>query len=290
MIRIVRLTRIQAEALDLNNNNLPKDPDDLEATSKDYATECSKTHLHSYIDLIDYPLAWLYDFTPEELRTLYAASTVGILTAKRPDLFDDELNLIEQRMTKDLPVSTTGYFFRLSGASPKDAAGLVWPMTHSRQIINALITSMRVYRCFRNGIGNPDQVEVKRLYFTHYDSTWQSSHEIRVFVRSKRVTALSQYALECDNYFNTFLEHELQDLVKNVIDYIQTLVEKVAPVIQTDDMVADLYVIDANNFRLIEFNSFGYWLAAGSCLFNWNTDRDLLYGRTDRVEFRIITN
>ena len=34
--------------------------------------------------------------------------------------------------------------------------------------------------------------------------------------------------------------------------------------------------------RIIEFNSFGYWLAAGSCLFHWLDDAEILKGPTQR--------
>jgi hypothetical protein len=47
----------------------------------------------------------------------------------------------------------------------------------------------------------------------------------------------------------------------------------------------DLAVVDSKIY-FIELNSFGAEYAAGSALFHWIIDKEILYGNTDRIEFR----
>jgi len=50
-----------------------------------------------------------------------------------------------------------------------------------------------------------------------------------------------------------------------------------------------LYNKGYNNVKIIELNSFGLQMAAGSCLFNWITDYDQLYGKNQNIEIRIVS-
>jgi hypothetical protein len=69
-----------------------------------------------------------------------------------------------------------------------------------------------------------------------------------------------------------------------------TILPPILEAIGTSDVVCDVYApsLDGEDVRVVEFNSFGYWLASGSAVFHWITDRDVLYGLSDSMVVRVV--
>jgi len=123
-----------------------------------------------------------------------------------------------------------------------------------------------------------------------FDDNWNDELELRVFVHNKKVTAISQYVWSCPGYFSKQSDPKLIEIAAKVIDYIQGEIIITLSGSIGDSFVADLYYDDVlDKLRVIEFNCFGYWLAAGSALFHWINDKKILYG-TDAVTFRVCRN
>ena len=95
-------------------------------------------------------------------------------------------------------------------------------------------------------------------------------NEFRLFVVNRKITAASpQKWAQCHNY----TEDEL-DIIENCILNADLL--RFSPY---NTFVADVYIdFETKKCHLIEFNCFGDHSGAGSSLFNWHTDRNILYG------------
>jgi uncharacterized protein len=108
-------------------------------------------------------------------------------------------------------------------------------------------------------------------------------NEFRIFVVKRKLSCCSpQRWWESHDY----TEDELT-IIENAI--LGSEIYKDSPY---ETFVADVYVdFEEKECRLIELNCFGDYSGAGSSLFNWRTDRDLLYGKSSYKlpEFRYLS-
>lgn len=253
-----------------NTNNHPKDPDDIEARDMDYRVEVSRTNLSRYRHLIDYPVAWEYDLTVREAKILGECCASGFLTGRVPAQYEEEMAEIAERMQAYWPEKPDGYFFRFDSASPKD--GVVgFPVRNAAEAVRNIATSKRAMRALENG--------ERSLFFANFDKTWDENREFRVFVRNGRVTAVSQYVPWRPCVLSERSDEEVANTTRSMVRYLEEdVLPSVLPALGTNDVVADTYACPDGTFRVVEFNSFGYWLASGSALFHWLEDRAVLYG------------
>lgn len=274
-----------------NTTNYPRDkehpnirPDDrAEALSLDYETEHRKTAISEYLHI--YPVIWTYEFTPEEVSVLLKYTAIGRLSGRIPHSTDsryehrEDLNLIARRLqtSHEKTLSEDQWFFRFASASPKD--GVVgYPVNAVKDILKMIITSKRAYSALLAG----DRV----LYFCKYRSDWNPDREFRVFIRKGQVNAISQYGSR-HSYWSAYSDKDLLDLGQRIVDFCQETL-KYLPKLMNRDLTMDIIVNeDHDNAELIEMNSFGYWQAAGSALFDWLDDYDKLYGYADKVCLRV---
>lgn len=262
---------VQRTSYDINENintcNHPKDMSDMEAAGLDYDTELKKTNLMNYAEIIKYPIEWTYTFTPAEMLELKKCAVTctisGNIDAHR-DVLEPIINRLESQWCDGR------WFFRFNGRSPKDGA-IEFPVLTPRHVITKIITSKRGFTSLIDGEDT--------IYFVKYVDNWDRKREFRVFIYKQQVTAISQYT-----YDKCILSGKSSAFAKEIGLKIKTYLEKevlpiVCAAIGTNNVVCDIYVNEDSSLRIIEFNSFGYWLAAGSALFNWLTDRELLYNQ-----------
>lgn len=275
------IQEINLETLDtdsINNNNLPKDKDDVEAQEQDYRIEMKKTWLCEYHVLLNYEVKFTYQFNNRELEILKTASSICSMRKKISGLYEDDLQIVIQRLSDNwIPGK---YFIRLDACSAKD--GMVkGPIMSAKDTIYALVTSSRIHTSLKI-----DNTNI--LYFVTFDESWDQERELRVFVRHNKITCISQYDCYKRGYFSTISEDHLLVIGQNVERYVNEVIKIIAPKINTSDFVVDVYVNKDFTIKLVELNCFGYWLAAGSALFNWSTDRDILYDTNNDIHFRIL--
>ena len=253
---------------DINTCNHPKDPTDVGAASLDYDTEIKKTSLMNYTDIINYPISWSYKFTPEEIVIMKKCATNNCIITGTINGHRDELKIIIDRLKTSWIDAM--WFFRFDGRSPKDGAS-EYPVFTAEQVITKIVTSKRGFTSMMDGEDT--------IYFVKYENNWDRQREFRVFVYKQRVTAISQYT-----YDKSMLSGKSTAMAKELGLKIKTYLENdvlplVCSKIGTNNVVCDMYVNDNGSLRIIEFNSFGYWLAAGSALFNWLKDKEQLYNQ-----------
>ena len=218
----------------------------------------------------------------EDCKNLAKAGQVGILTKKYPMLYEDELQAVEANLQ---PHPSPPYFARLSRCSTKGGQGGVGPFYTAKQIVTALVTS---YRC----VTALEQQEPVGLYLLPFQPHFDCDKEFRVFVPNCKLTAVSQYNEAEDCGWGTYADADLLKVVGSAVDLLDEMLQKAAKLklALPSCFTLDVFCHIDQDFavELIELNSFGAQLAAGSCLFDWVEDYDLLYGLSDTLELRVI--
>jgi hypothetical protein len=259
----------------MNSNNHSKGPEVLHL---DYKTEIKRTNVSAWKDMIQYPVKFEWTFEPAEARVMKESMQISLISNKLSSLHEEELTACIDRLQTQMPEVQDGWFIRFDEASPKDGVR-AWPLYTARQVIEQIVTSMRALRALEEG----NCV----LYFCPYQPNWNSEKELRVFVYNSRVTAISQYAIGTKLFAN-MSDEELTSISRSVKDFLDQRMPEYTSCLGTQ-FVCDIYLgdFDVARPRVIEFNSFGYWLASGSGYFHWLTDKEILYGDGETVVFRV---
>jgi len=175
---------------------------------------------------------------------------------------DINLSRFEKKIRRHM-TPNTNYFVRLSSTSGKNEKP-VEPFND----VHKIITHLCSVKLFAEQEFSKDKDTY--LILVPWQDKIDSRCEFRIFVVNKKLVAaspqrfweLQQYSIE-----------ELED-----ISYALTNIKFINDVIYTT-FVGDVYIdIETKVCHLIELNPFGAHSGAGSSLFNWKTDYDLLHG------------
>jgi hypothetical protein len=255
-----------------------------ENNAKDYTTEVSKTNLHKYIGLLQQFVQIQLDDKLMEFLKKYNkhCSPFGYLFNYDDECSLENFHMFAEKIYNQHPhiFNGTSWFFRMTTASPKDGTPQ-YPVEYANEVLEKIITSKRASYWFENGHST--------LYFAPYEFTWDSYNEFRVFVYEKKITAISQYVCEAFTEYASLSDEQLETIVYAIDEFYKHL----SIDLDTESFTMDIYVdydfVDKKvvGVRLIEFNSFGYWLASGSCLFDWIRDHATLCGNGDTIVFQI---
>ncbi len=116
------------------------------------------------------------------------------------------------------------------------------------------------------------------ICFQEWEDRITSRNEFRLFIFNQRLVALSpQKYGQCHDY-----SQEELDIIEEAV-------------LSRDYDAYTSYIVDAwvdfetRKLHVIEYNCFGDHSGAGSSLFNWVEDHDILYGQKDETEFRFIS-
>ncbi|XWV25158.1 cell division cycle 123 protein [Tupanvirus deep ocean] len=277
---IVERVRSDNNNDDNNSNNHPKDPNDLEITNLDYETELNKTNLMNYAHLINYPIEWTYTFSEDDINIILKCSESCIKTGSIK-LFQEELDPVIKNLQNYWPFNNKAYFFRFNSCSPKDGAP-DFPVINATDVITKIVTSKRAWQSMFW------KKEVT-MYFVEYDYNWDTSREFRVFIYKRKVTAISQYNIMIKSILAGKSNTVAKNLAKTIQNYLENgILDLICTSVGTNNVVCDIYVNDDMTCKIIEFNSFGYWLAAGSALFHWLDDKKKLYNVDGKIYIRFV--
>lgn len=237
----------------------------------------------------------LLPLTPNEV--CYLASISGNIVNN--NIIDDNTNidgnmrdLLERLNSAFKSLDSGKYFVRLYSVSPKNDEGEVPIVTTAEEALKLLTTSPRSYSTLcelaESGIGHGIMI---REYVT-----MNRNYEFRLFVFGGNLRAISQYM--CYDVIEEFQDKHLQDLIYKSIctwwngvclqfpfkDFVLDIVF-ISNIINIADYLANIplntdYQVLANDIKVIEINSFGPGLLAGSSLYNWKTDYDVMHYST----------
>lgn len=247
--------------------------------SPDTPSKLLTTVYQSYLDGFDYD-QWYHRGIPngpKDVSMLYIDNTTKKILAEmyenksiedqRLDQFKGLINSRLQRNKK--------YFIRLSSTSGKNTKSIE-PLRTSEDIIRRLVTNQEFYE--REYTRDKDT----SLILIPWNPKIEKRYEFRIFVKDGVLTGASQqWWSQLFNYTAKELEN-IETALNNInsIEYLRWIPYKT--------FVGDVY-IDGDVCYLIECNPFGAHCGAGSSLFNWITDYDILHGNSGCSELRYLS-
>lgn len=281
--KITKFTRDDLIGKTFNTNNLEKNYDGVVIPYEEYLVKVELTNYLNYIEYYSFPHI-VIPLLQEEITYLKTIGKPSLVVDKVTIDWDDfQVQKILSRWNKFIPTSESGYFVRLNRASPKDSVYecRVWS---AKDILKTIVSSARCYKSIEKVSDNIRSNEYIILKEWNSKFTHNPQFEFRVFVCNSKVTAISQYHCYTPFDWSGILDEEWNTIYKN-INNLYNRCNKFP------NCVMDVYVNQLlnNNFNseLVEFNSFGMELASGSALFDWDSDKQILYGKT-RPEIRIL--
>ena len=117
---------------------------------------------------------------------------------------------------------------------------------------------------------------------------FNKDNEFRVFVYNNHITAISVQFLYTENkLFSKKNNEEIITLVKDINNFFNNNIkDKLYSMV---NYTFDLVLLDDSTFYFIELNSFGKDYSAGSALFHWINDSEIILNENcNEIEFRYI--
>ena len=212
----------------------------------------------------------------KDLDWMKKAHDIGKFTGKFPIMFQEELDIMLE-LYKDVDYifqNNIKYFVRTERVSLKTGMHGAGPYTSLKQIFESLVTCT----------DNHSPLNIKFLteqYLKLYLMPWikiDSNKEFRIFVYNNKITAISQQNIYQTNTILKPYENIKKVIIKNWIEIITSYFETtIKPnITHTKNYTIDLALLENDKPYFIEINSFGKDYAAGSALFHWIIDEDML--------------
>jgi hypothetical protein len=222
-----------------------------------------------------------------EERWLLEANEMGRQTARFPLTFQEERDNLIQKLNSQFQFSSQQYFVRTENVSLKCGQHGTGPYESMKEVIESLVTCVDGHTPIRS------DMESVTLYFIPW-TTINPAAEYRVFICEGKMTAISQ-----QHCYTVYPEYDRTRDVELIYRYFK---RKIQPVIPHQSYSIDIAVLDHPQSAgtqpvfgepsgdkdedvedafvyFIEVNCFGKEYAAGSSLFGWLQDEDILYGR-----------
>lgn len=244
----------------LNVNNLwddDKPPDDYQETLE-------ATSFDKYIDAF-HSNYFSISLAPNELEWISEAFHLEKICNRFSNIFEDDLEALIEHHKVDF--KNEKYFIRTAKCSLKTGKYRAGPYTSMRNIITSMVTSDVAH--------NPID---KTLYFIPWlDLNFDL--EFRVFIYKGNIKGISQQHLYHIN--PTLSKMSLEDkekLFENLVDKIK---ESQLKITHINTYTMDIGFTISKDVYFIELNPFGAKYSAGSSLFHWVDDYDILCNDDD---------
>ena len=255
----------------------------------DYADVSAKTKTKVWVDkfhksyyVINLPIeSWMKD-----------AFTFGTMTARVSKLHDDDIEEYVQRIeTEEMKeLLCKKVFIRSEDVSLKRGVHGIGPYSSLKQIVQSLVTTDTGHSVLTDEVFKEKTLKIYILPWINMID----HQEFRVFVKDKRINAISQQALYSKNTILQDLnDSERKEVITKWVDtithyYYNTISDKLT---ESTDYCIDISILDNGKPYFIEINPFGQEYSSGSSLFGWVQDHHILYGKdndANTVYFRYV--
>jgi len=220
-----------------------------------------------------------------DLKWMYDASKIGYISRRFSALYKEELEDFCDRYAAEMnaKLMIKGVFVRTEHVSLKTGMHGTGPYYSIKQIIESICTSSHGHAALRK---TDKELNIYLIPWLNMDT----EKEFRVFVFDNRITGISvQQLYRRNKWLEEMNEDQIMSLIDKINDYFTNeFLEKwlnTQVTQMTKKFTMDLVLLDTG-FYFIETNSFGPEYAAGSSLFHWITDIDILCNDKNLIEFR----
>ena len=238
----------------------------------------------SYLDGFDYHIWYNNKMKngPQNVQMIYISPEIkDILLYLHENYNDKSIQSWLDKLTtfknqiNDIMVPDQKYFMRLSSTSGKNYQD-VRPMCTTEDILSNLIKN-KIFVKREYGRKNKDTY----LILIPWNDDMDERYEFRIFVKDgKLVAASQQWWSTLFNY--TQEEIDIIDKAINNISFLKDIIYQ--------DYIGDVYIdINEKVCKLVEINPYGAHCGAGSSLFNWITDYDILYNKVNDPQLRYLS-
>lgn len=251
----------------------------------DYKQSLENTYTNKWIDKFHNDYFTIIIDDEYELNWMKKACEISMQIGRFSELYNDELELFLEKYNKyyEHIFDDTEYFVRTENVSLKCGQHSVGPYTSFRQIIESLVSCKRHH--------TPIYYDTKSI--TLYIMPWLNIYrEFRVFVYNKKITAISQQNLY-NVVYDDLKQNELYELFSNYVELIKNYFENnIIDNIDLQHYTYDFAILENDKPYFIEPGSFGKEYAAGSSLFDWINDEEILLQNNDNpiIHFRFTVN
>lgn len=252
----------------------------------DYEQRLEETNTKYWINKFRKDFKTIAIDDPKHLRWMKECMEISSQTGKFSELFCDEMEEFLKEYEGVYNIDPNGnYFIRTENVSLKYGQHKTGPYNNLRMIVESLVSSTCGHTPIKD---NTTEIVLYLLPFIEIEE----HTEFRVFVCGKKITAISQQNL----YSNVFKNVEkcegvINKYIHTILEYFESNIKNVLPY---SDYTYDFAIVgDQCEPFFIEPNSFGTEYAAGSALFHWKMDYDILYGiendkKMNKVYFRYV--
>lgn len=241
----------------------------------DYLYVLSQSYTDKWIDLFKPEYKKITIDNPNYIHLLKLANKVNKITGNIPHVFMEDMEPLFNEFENHF--DGTNYFVKVNNVSLKYGCHGVGPYNNIKNIIESSVSCIEGH--------TPIYSDVKKLDI--YLLPWvniEPVNEFRVFVCSNKITAISQQNL----YLKLYDEEDILKIPEKlniIVDYFN---KEIKPKITwLSSYCYDFAIVDDKPY-FIELGCFGKEYAAGSALFHWLLDEDILYGKSGEniIEFR----
>ena len=258
---------------------------------------------------------WIYNFRKNEDITILEINAkydiywmkksfeIGSQTKRFPNQFIEDLEDMDTKfkiLTSGIFDNERKWFIRSESVSLKEGIHGTGPYTNFKNVIESIVTCSRGHTAIKPDVENQKII----LYLTPWIQEFENkeTQEFRIFVCNNKITAISQQDLyKVNTYLDNLNEIERTEKINEwcniILEYFENIIK--TKITHLSSYVIDLALLKKNKNTVysgtyesyesyepyfIEINSFGKEYAAGSALFGWIQDEDVLYGRKNNVD------
>lgn len=277
MLRIVNIKKSDLSNNQFNSTNVYFDTEDMSISEDEYLNLIQSWDFENWMHLFpkkELDEIILIKLDKKRIKNLLKISKCSLILNKISSINYTEYKDVKKYLNQFYKNSDEPYFMKLNSCSPKDSPFGI-KINSVDHIILSLVTSIRC---------NISLEKDKNHYIVlkPWREDINKKKEFRVFVFKSKITAVSQY-----HWFN-YCELDnlnLEDVYNKIDEFCMNIIKNINS--KYDSFVIDVHLHNDNYIELIELNP---WGPSGSCLFEWKKDFDQLYGKTNFVEFRILSN
>jgi len=287
-VRIEFITKhtVTTEKHRFNSNNHDNRPDNYEQVLDACNTK-------TWIDCFR-PQYARFEIDEIEMDWLVSAAEAGAVLGHFPSTFKEELSDFLKKyeicFQNTITTSTLSphqqqspWFVKSENVSLKYGMHGVGPYTCLKNILESAVSCPLSHSPFSKHIRQKTNEQAMRseppvcFYCMPWLQELDPMREFRVFVFDKHVTAISQQIWYTVAEFNS---DEMIKMAKQIAEFVEKQVMPKLPLL--DHVVLDIGFLNDKPF-FIEPNSFGAQYAAGSALFHWKFDHDILHNTNEIV-------
>jgi len=260
-----------------------------ESEPDDYHDILKRTQTKNWVNILKTGYAHHLDFDKEDtewmLLALNSYALMIMMGIAELQAATNVSNLFKEQLEKTIAkhiLPSGDWFVRLERVSLKSGIHGVGPYNNIKNIIRSIITSKLGHEC----ISIDDDLERFRIYLFQWVNI---RHEFRGFVYKDRISAIS---MQHYNEIDVQLVSESNDylkvnIVEKIVGYFNENLRDKLSLIVGHNYTIDIAILDDGSIYFIEPNCFGANYTAGSSLFHWLNDHDILY-QNNGIEFRLV--